>query len=376
MDKLVYIANARIPTEKAHGLQIMKMCEAFASVGEGAELIIPRRINSLKQDPFEFYGVKKNFKIRRLWCLDFLWLPVFKGFSFWLQSLSFVNSALWYAIFNRRSIFYTRDVLTAFFLSLGRAKVFFEIHSVPARGNYFIRKVWQGVTGLVAISEGIKRELIRQGIPSNKILIARDAVDVGQFSIAVSQKEVRKKLGLPASKKIILYTGHLYDWKGASLLAEAAPKIPADIYLVGGTNEDVARFKSKYQSPNLKIIGWQEPQSIPLWLKAADVLVLPNSAKTKIGSEYTSPLKLFEYMASGVPMVISDLPAMQEVVSEKDAFFFNPDKADSLVNMIKRVLNDEFLAKNKAALAKEKAREYTWDNRAKNILIFIKNYAR
>ena len=234
------------------------------------------------------------------------------------------------------------------------------------------RKVWKRTSGLVAISDGIKKELVRQGVSSDKILVARDAVDIVQFSIQSSKKEARERLGLPVDKKIVLYTGHLYDWKGASLLAEMAPRIDADIYLVGGTKEDVAGYKAKYQSPNLKIIGWQEPRSIPLWLRAADVLVLPNSAKTKIGSEYTSPLKLFEYMASGTPMIVSNVSAVKEVLSDKEAVFFKADNSEDLTVKIKMVLENSRGAVARAQLAENKVGDYSWNKRAEAILDFIK----
>ncbi len=67
--KLLYIANARIPTEKAHGLQIIKMCEAFVRQGVDVELVVPFRkhVKALKdKNTFEYYGVGKKFKIRKL----------------------------------------------------------------------------------------------------------------------------------------------------------------------------------------------------------------------------------------------------------------------------------------------------------------------
>jgi len=63
--KIYYLANARIPTEKAHGFQIMKMCEGFANQGVNVELIIPQRYNYIKDDPFKFYGIRNNFKIKK-----------------------------------------------------------------------------------------------------------------------------------------------------------------------------------------------------------------------------------------------------------------------------------------------------------------------
>ena len=56
--KLIYITNARITTEKAHGIQIMKTCEVFSNAGMKVLLIIPRRFNWIKKDPFDYYGIK------------------------------------------------------------------------------------------------------------------------------------------------------------------------------------------------------------------------------------------------------------------------------------------------------------------------------
>ncbi len=382
--KLLYIANARIPTEKAHGLQIMKMCEAFADQGIKVELIIPKRINSFKENPFSFYEVRKNFKIQKLPCLDFLWLPFFKTFSFGLESWSFAKAAAIYGFFKKSAIFYTRDALIVFFLSFLGKPVFYEIHVVPQGGLWLHGLVWQKSSGIIAISEGIKKELVNSGINPNKILVARDAVDLAKFQILLSKEQARKELKLPVNKKIAVYTGHLYDWKGAGLLAGAAKILPdMEIYLVGGTKDDIEKYKLKYQSSllagrqgNLKIVGWQPPQRIPLWLKAADVLVLPNSAKEKIGAEYTSPLKLFEYMASGTPIVASDVPALREVLGTKEAFFFVPDNEESLRQVIQRVFSDYGAAGARSRLAQEKVKEYTWNKRAGIILDFIKFYAR
>ncbi len=61
MKKLTYISNSRIPTKFAYGVQIMKMCEEFANQGIEVELILPARWQKIKEDPFKFYGVKKEF---------------------------------------------------------------------------------------------------------------------------------------------------------------------------------------------------------------------------------------------------------------------------------------------------------------------------
>ena len=60
--KILYLAQIRLPTEKAHGIQIMKTCEAFAEQGAEVVLVVPSHRGDIRQDPFEYYRVKRNFK--------------------------------------------------------------------------------------------------------------------------------------------------------------------------------------------------------------------------------------------------------------------------------------------------------------------------
>src|SRR3989339_460206 len=107
--KLYYLANARIPTEKAHGYQICKMCEEFSSLGHQVELWIPSRENNIDKDAYSFYGLKSNFKIREINSFDFYKFYKYLGrFSFWLQVFWFSLKLLFIKI-DRNAIVYTRD---------------------------------------------------------------------------------------------------------------------------------------------------------------------------------------------------------------------------------------------------------------------------
>lgn len=374
---IYYLANVRLPTEKAHGIQIMKMCEALALSGIEINLWVPRRVNPLKDDPFRFYGVRRIFAIQKLFCLDLLWMPVLKSFIFWLETVTFGLTSWWRVLrLDPDVVLYTREALISLWLSLIRKTVFYEIHNVPRRGIWFSQFVWKRACGLIVISRGIKEVLVRLGVPAGKILVSPDAVDLEQFDIKLTKETIREQLGLSQDNKIVLYTGHFYDWKGADTLARAIEFLPSNIlvYLVGGTKEDIKRFQTKYQFQNLKIIGWQPPVVIPLWLKAADILILPNSAKEKIGAEYTSPLKLFEYVASGIPIVASNLPAIKEILDSETALFFEADNPQDLADKIKQSLDDYGLSLRRAKSATVKVKEYTWLNRAAGILSFIRNH--
>lgn len=347
--KIIYIANARIPTEKAHGLQIMKMCEAFSGQGHDVLLLVPFRFNKIEQNPFDFYNVKRNFKITKVFSLDLLPFEKFFGkFAFYIQSLSFGLRALIYANSSSTDFIYCRDnILLMFLLKTGK-KIIYEAHVFSEKVSRRQIDLWKQCHKITTITNGLKKLFEKQGIESNKILVAPDGVDSEQFDIKASREECRKKLGLPLNKKIVLYAGHLYKWKGAETLTQSLEYLDND-YLV-------------------KIVIGRPHKEIPYWLKSADVLVLPNTAKEKISRIYTSPLKLFEYMASGTPIVASDIPSIREIVSEREVCFVEPDSPQALAKGIKKVLNNPEKAKKIAEHTKEVVKKYTWQKRAETIL--------
>ena len=78
MKSLLYVANLRLPTEKAYGIQIAKMCEAFAEYGLKVTLIYPKRNNpNIKENIFDYYSVKKNFISKLVETPDFYWPGIF-----------------------------------------------------------------------------------------------------------------------------------------------------------------------------------------------------------------------------------------------------------------------------------------------------------
>ncbi len=373
MRKLIYIANARMPTEKAHGIQIAKMCEAFAGTGAEVDLILPWRVNRMSGDLFRYYGVKRSFAVRRFFTLDMLWLPFLKPLWFFLQTVSFVK-IVWLASRVRSrewraSIVYTRELLVTAFPP--RAKeLIFEIHRLPKKNTWIWRRALARVDRLVVISDGLKEDLLAFGVQPEKIMVALDAVDLAQFDITVSQKEAREKLDLPLDRQIVMYTGHLYDWKGAETLLAAASMCPDKRFIfVGGTKEDRKAFEIKAKGmTHVLVLGHRSPDMIPLYLKAADILVIPNSGKEVVSARYTSPMKLFEYMAARRPIIASDLPSIRETLDDSTATFFAPDNAQSLTNAIQFVFMHAEESAQKADRAFEKVKECTWSKRAQKIL--------
>jgi glycosyltransferase involved in cell wall biosynthesis len=349
------------------------MCEAFSDLGNEVELVIPRRINKIKKNPFEYYKVRKNLKITKLPCLDLIVLDRYIGnLGMWVESSTFNFFSFIYVFLKGTDIIYTRDKFLSP-LSLFKKNIVFEAHTFPK--NYFLYKQFiKRCQKIITITQGLKSLFIEKGVGGNKILVAPDGVDLEKFNIPLNKEGCRKKLNLPIDRKIVLYAGHLYKWKGVDVLAEASKFLPENclVYFVGGTEEDIERFKDIYlKFENIKIIGHRPHPEIPYWLKAADVLVLPNSRKEKISREWTSPIKLFEYMASGTPIIASNLPSIKEILNNKNAYLVNPDEPRNLADAIKRAITDKemtaFLSKNSF----NNINKYTWRKRAENILKFI-----
>ena len=368
--KLLYVANARIPTEKAHGLQIMKTCEAFTKPYHDVELIIPSRRNPLKEhDPFEYYSINSHFVITRLPTLD---LVEFGKFGFFIQSFTFAICAAWYIHKQKSDLIYARDEKSLYFLSLLKKNVdniMLEVHTNTY--NFFMRQLLQKSLRLITITHGLKHFYTERGVPDKQIIVAPDALDERLFVISMSKEDARKKLRLPLDNKIIVYTGHLYGWKGAQYVAEAANMLPPNtaVYFVGGTERDIKRFKKECASKkNVHIVGHRPHSEMPLWQRAADVLVLPNSAKEEISRLYTSPAKLFEYMASGRPIVASNIPSLSEVLNTKNAVLVAPDSANALAEGILALLSDKEMAELLALQAKRDVAQYTWNIRVQTIL--------
>jgi glycosyltransferase involved in cell wall biosynthesis len=121
----------------------------------------------------------------------------------------------------------------------------------------------------------------------------------------------------------------------------------------------------------VRILGPKPHADIPYYLRAADILVLPNSAKDTDARLYTSPMKLFEYMASGTPIIAADVQSLREILSDTTATFFTPDSAEAFAVRVSEVFahNDE--AREKARVASLSVQEYSWTNRAKNILTHL-----
>jgi glycosyltransferase involved in cell wall biosynthesis len=406
MSRFYLLFHGRFPSEKAASLFAAKSAEAFAKQGKRVVLLVPRRKGVLKDDPFVYYGIEKNFDIVRLGIIDFFDSKFVSRFAprvaFWTSFITFSVSAFFYSFFKtkREDLFYSNETLPLFFLSFLRCNTLYEMHDFPESKLNFFRR-FLGRMRWVLIHNKWKLEETKKLFPETRLVESHrktkaavlakskyfyepNAMDLAAFDTNLSKKEARKQLSslglfgmsnesILLNAKIVVYTGHLYTWKGVDALALAAGLSPDTIFIfVGGTDSDVESFKRKYGvMENIRIVGHRQHSEIPLWQKAADVLVLPNTAKEKISAYYTSPMKLFEYMASRRPIVATDIPSLRDIVDDESVLFVAPDNPKALASGIAEVLSDPQRAEALATHAFDAVLSHTWDKRAERIVHFV-----
>lgn len=241
--KLLYISNARLPTEQAHGYQIGKMCEAFAHHKVKVTLYHPKRYQpnpELEETSiFDYYGLSNCFELKTLPNIDLLSLndklKLPSKISPYLIVLNYLSWGLYAVIEAKKEkadIYFTRDVSVAFWLTKFGLPTVLELHSINKKINKWLLKQIIKNSALklfVVLTSFLKKELIELGCKSEKIHIAPDSVDLSLFENLPTKEECRQKLGLPQDKIIIGYLGRFRTMnmeKGIPELLQAVGKLP------------------------------------------------------------------------------------------------------------------------------------------------------
>jgi glycosyltransferase involved in cell wall biosynthesis len=390
MIRLLYIANVRLPTEKAHGLQIMQNCEAFADAGVQVTLWTAKRQNRRElrgiSDIWTHYGVRYNFERVNIPTLDLLLVAPSSGLLarlvFHVQQTTFVLAVLLRALFSHADVYYSRDAFTLLLLSLIKARktLIYEAHTMPATktGRWLRRLAVRRCGAVIAVTRRLGDDLIKLGADSARVYVAHDGIRGERFANLPSQTVARAQLGWSQDAFIVGYVGRLQTMsldKGVRLLIDALRTVEgATLALVGGPEELAEQLRSIWLDAGLPGVGFINagqvtPDRVPLYLAALDVCAMP-FPWTEHFAYYASPMKLFEYMASGRAIVASDLPSTAEVVRDGEtALLYTPGDAAALCAAISRLRDDPALRERLGRAARDLAMtQYTWAARAGFIL--------
>lgn len=365
--KILYAANIRLPTEKAHGAQIMHAVASLVEKKCDVELVVPTRKNSITDDAFTYYGIETQFPIRRLFSFDTV---SFGRIGFMFQSFMFAVGAALYSLRDNEAVLYTRDEITAAIaIMCGKKKVFWESHD--GSWNVLAQFTAKHAAGMVTVTQGGKNFYIEKGVPVSKILTLPNGVDIERFKTNALVGDVRDRLSIPRDAFVALYVGALDGWKGVEALCEVSRILPKEVsvVVVGGYENQIKKYANAY--PNVLFAGPRPFTELPEILAAADVCVLPNTAKDRVSVTFTCPLKLLAYMAAGKPIVASDLPSIRELTGNDAALLVEPDNSEALAKGIMFLKENEGQREAFASFASMRVQKFSWDKRALSLLPFV-----
>ena len=260
----------------------------------------------------------------------------------------------------------------------------YEAHQFapPGRGAALQRYVAARAGSVIAITARLHDDLIAQrGAHADRTVVAHDGIRRGRFADLPSQAAARASLGWSEDAFIVGYVGRLHTLgmdKGVGTLVDAlAPLAGVRLALVGGPDEMALQLRERWLAQGLPAdsflyAGQVPPTDVPRYLRAFDACAMPHPPSAQF-SYYTSPLKLFEYMAAGRAIIASDLPAWSDVVSDGDtALLLPPDDRAAWTAAIERLMDDSDLRERLGQRARQRAlAHYTWRARAERILAHI-----
>ncbi len=379
IQSIIYLSPGNLPSQMAHTGQIAKMAQAISQKIKDFELVtsgdILSAIRGMDSEFKSWYNLYCDFKLVRLPIYIKANLPFPKSYRQSYKSKIYHELAVLYACLKAPSLVYTRTPkIAALLLKIGMP-VLFEWHElIDDKSTHFKFFTDKNLIGVVTLSSQLAENYMKLGLEPEKVLVAHSAVELSNFLPDREKDVARQKVSLTADKKIILYSGHLYESKGIKTILEVARLMPEyQFVLVGGWIDDINRVKKICQETdlcNVHIVGHVPQSELASYLYAADILILPTSRSWNL-AEVTSPLKLFEYMAVRRPIVASALPNIMTVLSDRqNALLVESDQPLAFKQAIKELFENPSLAKNIAESAYQEVKNYTWTRRADLVLQF------
>lgn len=395
MTRILYLASVDLPHRKARAIQVVNTAHALARAGARVTLVGGRRGSGGAAAVLRPFGLTPHPR------LEIVRLSIVRPpqrFDRWFTRtwqasyLAGLAAMLPRFLAQRPNAIVVRDLRLASLLTgLGehvQRRLVYEVHDLSsfeaevrgdaaaaARLHHLEAGIFLKVGHVVCITSALR------GLISERHERSVDSMTViPDGTAAVTQPE-----RTDAPRAGVYYVGQLYGWKGVDTLIQAAARFPDPGYvIVGGTEEpgtedrDAARLAglaaSLHLEERVRFTGWVPYSRVQSMLRDAAVTIIP-LPDTPFGRYFTSPLKLFDYMAAGVPIVASDLPSLRDVLEhERNALLVPADNPDALAQAIRRLYADSDLAQRLADEAQKDVAQYTWDARAARLLQVVSRH--
>lgn len=390
--EIVLFSDIRFPSPRANGIQVVKTAHALASRGRDVRLVVRHSDGRATEDILPTFGVEAHPHLK----IERLKVGHATGVSF-LPRLRYLTRSLF---LGRRAVregafVMTRDLqLADVLLRIGCERLAYEAHAVEAimyderhelygskepanpakrrRIAHRERRVWSGARGFVATTRGILTTFERQHGARPRTAVIPNGCDVPKDRVFTP----------PSTDRRVVYAGQLYPWKGVDVLVQAFAQLAdGELVIAGGLKgeNDFERVQDLAKSLGLgarvRFLGSLPQKEVANELAQATVVAAP-FLKSAMTSEHTSPIKAFEAMAAGRPLLISDTEAAREIVEDgKTGLVVPPGNVAAWAAALNRVLSDRDLQMTLARAAFEKATHFSWARRAERLEDFLEEAA-
>ncbi len=366
--RICYLSNSAIPSDYASSIQIVKMCEAFTKLGNEVKLIA--RGDHKNKSIFKYYDVSNEFSIEIL--KNFKKFPL--GIKYyWFSIISILESFK----FNP-DIYITRNFFTCFLLVLFKKKVILELHdSLDSESRivrflikYFRYLNSRQIKKMIAITQKVKNFFKEKySVKEDKILVLPSGSSLKK-NLSFLKKQNQFKIG---------YLGALIVSRGLDIICNLAKIDRRNDYYLYGNLKKIKKFNKYNRIKNLYLRDYVPYREVSKTLSQMDILIMPYASSIAVAGignpNFTSPLKLFDYLSAGKVIICSNLDILKEVIQEKKNAIFikNFTNVYSWKNEIEKLRNQPskqlIISRNNFKLSKE----YSLISRAKKILKEIRS---
>ena len=381
--RIHYLAESVIISGNVDPVAVLHTAAAMARRGHDVTVHAPRG-SGTDDEVFAHYGIPPIVRLRRHATEDayleldtILTESVATGVARRLRRLARERRTTARAVRAAApDLLYVRNVLVMPWLPRDLPFVF-EAHTPPPAlraplDRAMLRR--PGLRRVVTISDALRQEYERL-FPwlEGRIVVAHDAA----HDPFPEPDAWRPRPRDPDRPLRVGYVGGLYPGRGGAEIAAMAAALPeVEFHLVGGTPADVAAFRALVTGGRVTTFGHVPPSTLAAHYEGFDVLVAPYQRSVAVHggtgdtSRWMSPMKLFEYLAWGRPMVFSELPVLREVLRDgENALLVPPDDVEAWVAAIARLRDDVGLSERLATRARaDFIAHHTWDTRVATVL--------
>ena len=360
---LIYIADFSLPNMSAYMLHVLKMCDAFSEKKCNVRLFVP-----YKQKNLNYRTLKKKYLLKKSFVIDsFFKNKIKRGFfTYLIYSFKIYNE-----LKNKKknSLIISRSILPALILNILGLKTILEVHT-ELRGLtkiiFLISKYLISIDKFkfILIHRNLNNKLVLQ---KKQFIVLDDCVDLRDFNFKAKKKNQ------------CAYTGSFVKGKGVEIIIKISKKLPNVKFNLYGNKRTLnsSLHDEIRNSKNIVLNNYVTYNRIPMILKTNKVLLMPYEKEAGVliddldVSSYISPLKLFDYLASGSIIIASRKKAYNHILKNSyNCFLINSFNEDEWSKKIVKIINNKFKSNKISINSIKTAKKFSWLDRCQKILEF------